>query len=127
MTSYNKINGVWGHYNYNLCTNILRKEWGFKGLVMTDWWTYIKNKRYGTLEKNNLSAMVKAQNDVYMVVRDAMTFEDDLNKAYEIQKLQNKYQQMINDATDPAIQQQPRCLWLRNVQPRAWRSGQHRR
>lgn len=38
MTSYNKINGVWGHYHYDLCTNILRKEWGFKGLVMTDWW-----------------------------------------------------------------------------------------
>ncbi|MBR5442406.1 MAG: glycoside hydrolase family 3 C-terminal domain-containing protein [Clostridia bacterium] len=38
MTSYNKINGVWGHYNYNLCTRLLRKEWGFKGLVMTDWW-----------------------------------------------------------------------------------------
>ena len=31
---------------------------------------------------------------------------DDLNKAYEIQKLQNKYQEMLNDATDPAIQQQ---------------------
>lgn len=38
MTSYNKINGVWGHYHYGLCTQILRKEWGFKGLVMTDWW-----------------------------------------------------------------------------------------
>lgn len=38
MTSYNKINGVWGHYNYDLCTTVLREEWGFEGAVMTDWW-----------------------------------------------------------------------------------------
>lgn len=38
MTSYNKINGVWGHYNYDLCTRILRGEWGFDGCVITDWW-----------------------------------------------------------------------------------------
>ncbi len=38
MTSYNKINGVWGHYHYDLCNTILRKEWGFDGMVMTDWW-----------------------------------------------------------------------------------------
>lgn len=38
MTSYNKINGVWGHYNYDLCERILRGEWGYEGLVMTDWW-----------------------------------------------------------------------------------------
>ena len=38
MTSYNKINGVWGHYNYELCERILRGEWGYEGNVMTDWW-----------------------------------------------------------------------------------------
>jgi len=38
MTSYNKINGVWNHYNYDLVTTVLRKDWGFDGLVMTDWW-----------------------------------------------------------------------------------------
>nr|WP_279065362.1 glycoside hydrolase family 3 N-terminal domain-containing protein [Dermabacter hominis] len=38
MTSYNKINGVWGHYSYDLVTTILRGEFGFDGLVMTDWW-----------------------------------------------------------------------------------------
>ncbi len=38
MTSYNKINGVWGHYNYELCERILRVEWGYTGNVMTDWW-----------------------------------------------------------------------------------------
>ena len=38
MTSYNKINGVWGHYNYELCERILRGEWGYTGCIMTDWW-----------------------------------------------------------------------------------------
>jgi len=38
MTSYNKINGVWGHYHYELCTTILRGEWGYEGNVVTDWW-----------------------------------------------------------------------------------------
>lgn len=38
MTSYNKINGVWGHYNYDTVTTVLRKEWGYEGNVMTDWW-----------------------------------------------------------------------------------------
>ena len=38
MTSYNKINGVWGHYHFDLCNTILRREWGFDGLVITDWW-----------------------------------------------------------------------------------------
>lgn len=38
MTSYNKINGVWGHYNFELVTSVLRGEWKFDGAVMTDWW-----------------------------------------------------------------------------------------
>lgn len=38
MTSYNKINGVWGHYNHDLVSGILRGEWGYEGSVMTDWW-----------------------------------------------------------------------------------------
>ena len=38
MTSYNKINGVWGHYHYDLVQTILREEWGYQGTVLTDWW-----------------------------------------------------------------------------------------
>ena len=38
MTSYNKINGVWNHYNFELCDTVLRCEWKYEGLVMTDWW-----------------------------------------------------------------------------------------
>ena len=38
MTSYNKVNGVWAHYNYELATTVLRGDWGFEGVVITDWW-----------------------------------------------------------------------------------------
>ncbi len=38
MTSYNKVNGVWAHYHYDLCRGVLRQEWGFDGAIVTDWW-----------------------------------------------------------------------------------------
>ncbi|MCM1541216.1 MAG: glycoside hydrolase family 3 C-terminal domain-containing protein [Blautia sp.] len=37
MTSFNKINGVFAGGNRDLCTEILRGEWGFEGVVVTDW------------------------------------------------------------------------------------------
>ena len=40
MTSYNLVNGVWSHYHYELVTEILRQEWGYQGLVITDWWMH---------------------------------------------------------------------------------------
>jgi beta-glucosidase len=37
MTSYNLLNGIWASHNYHLLTDILKNDWGFKGLVMSDW------------------------------------------------------------------------------------------
>ena len=37
MTSYNLVNRVETAHSYDLCTDIARGEWGFRGLIMTDW------------------------------------------------------------------------------------------
>lgn len=37
MTSFNKINGTFAAGSRDLCTHILREEWGFDGVVVTDW------------------------------------------------------------------------------------------
>ena len=69
MTSYNRINDIYSANNYDQNTMILREQWGFTGLVMTDWWAYI-NKEVTKAEKYTLedhSVMARSQNDVYMV------------------------------------------------------------
>lgn len=37
MTSYNQVNGTYANENQHLLQDILRKEWGFEGIVITDW------------------------------------------------------------------------------------------
>lgn len=70
MTTYGSVNGLWTAGSYDLCTTILRKEWGFEGIVMTDWWA--KSNYEGHQAEVSVKApMVAAQNDIYMVVSDA--------------------------------------------------------
>nr|WP_250648908.1 MULTISPECIES: glycoside hydrolase family 3 C-terminal domain-containing protein [unclassified Actinomyces] len=37
MTSYNRVNGVYANENRHLLTQVLRQEWGYDGLVVSDW------------------------------------------------------------------------------------------
>jgi beta-glucosidase len=69
MTSYNPVNGHWAASNYDLNTTILRGEWGFTGIVMTDWWAIMNDVVHGgPADRKFTNWMVRAQNDLYMVV-----------------------------------------------------------
>jgi len=80
MTTYGKVNGLWTAGSYDLNTVILRDQWDFKGFVMTDWWANI-NRRGCAPDKNDLAAMVMAQNDVYMVCPDGEHGSDNIAAA----------------------------------------------
>ena len=74
MTSYNLINGLHAANNYDLLTAVCRNEWGFKGVVMTDWGTTggiemeQREFKYGT---SNAADCVRSGNDLTMPGSDA--------------------------------------------------------
>ena len=71
MTSYNPVNGYWTASNYDLLTTILRGEWGYTGIVMTDWWAKGNFLPGEKGELINTAAKARAQNDLNMVNPDA--------------------------------------------------------
>ncbi len=58
MSAYNKVNGVYAQGNKDLLTNILRNDWGYKGIVETDW--------IGIREDLPVEQEVAAGNDLMM-------------------------------------------------------------
>ena len=51
MSSYNIVNGYRASENKELLTDILRKEWGFDGVVTSDWWSF--GEHYKEVEAGN--------------------------------------------------------------------------
>ena len=72
MSSYNAINGHRASENHELLEDILRGEWGFKGMVTTDWWTRAEHYKE-----------IKAGNDIKM----GTGFPDRVKKAMEMEQL----------------------------------------
>ena len=71
MTAYNPVNGIWASGNYELLTVILREEWNYKGIVMTDWWAHA-NWAGENFVQTNRAPMIIAQNDLFMCCSDAL-------------------------------------------------------
>ncbi len=70
MTTYGLINGTYTAANYDLVTRILRGEWGFDGIAMTDWWAK-GGEENSPGDSKNMASLVRAQNDLYMVTASA--------------------------------------------------------
>ena len=70
MTTYGSVNGAWTASQYDLLTTILRGQFGFGGIVMTDWGAS-GSEENGPESRQQTASMIRAQNDLYMVVDDA--------------------------------------------------------
>ena len=80
MSAYNKINGIYAQGNKDLLTNILRNDWGYKGIVETDW--------IGKRENLPVEQEVAAGNDLMMPGYPAQV--EDIIKAVKSGKLDVK-------------------------------------
>ena len=79
MSSYNRVNGKHVCNNYDLCTKVLRKEWGFSGLVMSDW---------NATEQCSYAEAINAGNDLIMPGTSAVAKQ--LEKELKAGKLDRK-------------------------------------
>ncbi len=93
MTSYNLVNGIHAANHYDLCTKILRNEWNYKGLVMTDWTT--------TMQGDGCTAAgcMRAGNDIVMpgCAKDHENIRQELaNGSLDIRELKRSVARLVN-------------------------------
>ncbi len=85
MTSYNPINGLWAASNYDVNKKMIHDEWGFDGIIVTDWWAKMNDFGDPNGSAKNTKAMIISQNDLYMVITDSLSNsnQDNSKEAYE--------------------------------------------
>ena len=87
MSSYNIINGHRASENRDLLTGILREEWGFDGMVTTDWWT--QGEHYKEVAAGNDMKMATGFPDRLLeaVKKGVLTREEMENAAKNVLRL----------------------------------------
>ena len=81
MSSYNKINGVLASENKWLLTDVLRGEWGYDGVVMTDWWAEEDGARQQAAGNDLLMPGTQHQYDeIVNGIKNGNLAEADLNR-----------------------------------------------
>jgi beta-glucosidase len=99
MTSYNAINAIWAAGNFDLLTTVLRKEWKFRGVVMTDWWAKMNDEGFEA-SPHNTAAMIRAQNDLYMVTASSETNSNKDNSEEALKEGRISRGQLIRNAAN---------------------------
>lgn len=99
MTSYNRVNGVYTANSHDLCTKALRCEWGFDGVVMTDWFSTNKgqaNNAVAMQAGNDLimPGMGAAKREILAGIRSGQISEEDLRRCCA-----NVVKAILNSAT----------------------------
>ena len=77
MTGYNILNGYHCSENRDLLTGIIRQEWGFKGLILTDWWNQAEHYRE-VLAGNNLRMPLGSPKRLQQAMKEGLICREDL-------------------------------------------------
>lgn len=77
MSSYNIVNGTRASENYDLLTNVLRNEWGFEGMITTDWWNHAEEYKEH-LAGNDIKMPVGDHESVMTALKDGKITRTDL-------------------------------------------------
>ncbi|AFG34580.1 beta-glucosidase-like glycosyl hydrolase [Fervidobacterium pennivorans DSM 9078] len=94
MSSYNKLNGKYTSQNKWLLKDVLRDEWGFDGLVMTDWFA-----------GDNAAEQIKSWNDLLMPGNTYQIFK---HRRPEIEEIKEAYER--GEITDEMLNERVRTI-----------------